>query len=728
MQRFINRVLMLSLILATIFIVSCQSELDKYYETPDWLKGNAWEYLESKGNYTQFLQAIELTGFKELVSGKGIITVMAPSNDAFTNYLNQKGYASINDVPSDDLKKLIGYHLVYYSFSKEQFANYQPNGSGSENPLERGLYYKHRTKALNPVTTEFDKVTGRNVKVIHKELFLPVLSENLFETKNIDAKTNYEYFFNGSTWAGSDNGFNVASAAVNEYAVVTDNGYLYEIDRVLEPLETIHQSLKNQGNFSDFLSMYDKFSDYWYDEEATKNYGNGDSLFIHKHVALPQIASEWPYNGEGALPDYAELASLSKDAFSVYVPTNEALAKFYNDYWSPYYTSLDSVNFIQVAYLLDNHVYSGSIVFPEEIQKGQITTKYGTPVAFDPNTDVDISQICANGAYYGLNEVQVPGMFKSVTGPAFRNPEYRMFLFMMSSTGMVLPLSGNSINYTVFYPNDATILKSGYYDLNIQYYDPKPLVFDDDVIQVLDGQWVNMSGGTMLGFINDHIASDIITEISGIKVYKTRTDFNYLYVKDNSIASTRMYNENLPFSPIERIEGDWTNGEAYKIDTLLLKNNNPFKAEITSADEYDFLSDFVEFSKLLTKAGLLPLNNPLDFIVGNYMVFIPNNEAILNAPAGVIPEDPEQLAEYLKYYFVPMSTNFLSDYLFPGTGLTEVLKTYQLVNFEASTFEISDQGDKLHIVSNNGNANVVSIIPKVYTDGAAYLIDGLIQP
>lgn len=728
MRRFINRVLMLSLLLATLFMVSCQTELDKYYETPTWLKGNAWEYLESQGNYTQFLKAIELTGFKDLVNGKGITTVMAPSDAAFTDYLSNKGYSTIGDVPLDELKKLVGYHLVYYSFNKEQFANYQPNGSGSENPLERGLYYKHRTKALNPITTEIDPVTGGNVKVIHKELFLPVLSENFFNTKGIDAKSNYVYFFKGSTWTGTDDGFNVASASVDEYAVVTDNGYLYEIDRVLEPLETIHQSLKNQGNFTDFLTMYDRFSYYWYDEDATKNYGAGDSLFIHYHIALPQIASEWPYNGEGSLPDYADLASLSKDAFSVYVPTNEALSRFFNDYWSPYYSTLDSVNFIQVAYLLDNHVYSGSIVFPEEIQKGEITTKYGTPVAFDPNTDVDVSQICANGAYYGLNSVQVPSMFKSVTGPAFRDPEYRMFLFMMSSTGMVLPLSSNSINYTIFYPNDETIIKSGYYDLNIQYYDPIPKKFDDDVIQVLDGQWVNMSSGGMLGFINDHIATDVLTEISGIKVYKARTDLDYLYVKDNAIASTRMYNENIAFSPIQKIDGQWSNGEAYKIDTLLLKNNNPFKAEITSADEYDFLSDFVEFSALLTKAGLLPLNNPLDFIVGNYMVFIPGNEAILNAPAGVIPDDPDALAEYLKYYFVPLSTNFLSDYLFPGTGFSGDLKTYQLVDFEASTLTINDQGNNLHIVSPNGEANVVSIIPKVYADGAAYLIDGLIQP
>ena len=730
MRRFINRVLMLSLLLASLFVVSCQTELDKYYELPEWLKGNAYEYLESTGNHTQFLQAIDLTGYKDLVNGKGIITVMAPSDDAFTAYLSKKGYASVNDIPADELKKLIGYHLVYYSFGKEQFANYQPNGSGSENPLEKGLYYKHRTKAHNPISTEFDPIKGRDVKVYHKELFIPVLSENYFTTKGIDAKSNYEYFFKESTWTGDDDGFNVASATVDDYALVTDNGYLYEIDRVIEPLETIHKSLKNQGNFSDFLSMYDKYSDYWYDAEATANYGNGDSLFVHKHIGLPQIASEWPYNGEGTLPDYANLGSLSKDAFSVFVPTNEAISNFFNEYWAPYYTSLDSVYWLQVGYLLDNHVYEGSVVFPEEIQKGEIITTYGTAVSFDPASDVDISQICANGAYYGLNSVQVPAMFNSVTGPAFRDPEYRMFLFMINSSGMVLPLSSNSINYTVFYPNDETMFRSGFDGNEIKYYDLDPKDYSDDVIQINDGTWGNLSTGAMSGFINDHISTDVLTEVTGIKVYKTRSNLNYLYMKGDSIASTTMYNENLGFSAIEKIEGSWSNGEAYKLDTTLQKNSRLFKEEIVSADEesYTYIADFKEFSALLSKAGFLPINNKLDFIVDHYMVFAPNNETILNAPPGVIPEDAAELAEYLKYYFVPLSSNFLSDYLFPGTGFSGDLKTYKLVDFEATTLTITDQGDKLHITSPNGEANVLSVIPKVYSDGAAYLIDGLIQP
>ena len=67
----------------TVFFTSCESKLDEYYKLPDWLKGNSWEVLESRGNYTSFLKAVERVGYTDMMQGKGIITVMAPDDTAF---------------------------------------------------------------------------------------------------------------------------------------------------------------------------------------------------------------------------------------------------------------------------------------------------------------------------------------------------------------------------------------------------------------------------------------------------------------------------------------------------------------------------------------------------------------------------------------------------------------------------------------------------------------------
>ena len=87
MQKSIGTVLKISFVLASMFLLSCQSELDKYYKIPDWLKGNAYQLLESKGNYTLFLEAVDLSGYKDMISGKGIITVMTTSDEDFQQYL-----------------------------------------------------------------------------------------------------------------------------------------------------------------------------------------------------------------------------------------------------------------------------------------------------------------------------------------------------------------------------------------------------------------------------------------------------------------------------------------------------------------------------------------------------------------------------------------------------------------------------------------------------------------
>lgn len=89
------------------------------------------------------------------------------------------------------------------------------------------------------------------------------------------------FFYPNSTWTG-DNGFNVSNASVKEYQIITNNGYIYNVDRVLEPLETIYDVLKKKSDYSDFLDFYSQYSTYAYDKDLSADYGKAvgvDSLF-----------------------------------------------------------------------------------------------------------------------------------------------------------------------------------------------------------------------------------------------------------------------------------------------------------------------------------------------------------------------------------------------------------------------------------------------------------------
>ncbi|WP_257669692.1 fasciclin domain-containing protein [Parapedobacter tibetensis] len=721
-----------------IFSVFCQCQKqpwEEHYERPEWLRGNAWEVLEARGNFEIFLEAAERAGYKNVLTGKVIATVMAPNDQAMQQYFQAHDIASVEGMPIAQLRKLIGFHLVYYAYDRAKFSNYQPQGVDNAIPANAGLHYKHRTRSQDTVSVWRDPVSQLNRTVYHKERFLPVISSTLFSTKGIDAKRNYEYFYPQSTWNAGASEFHISDAYVEEYAIATDNGYVYLIDRVLEPLETVHKLLSDEQDYSTFMKIYDRFIEFWYDAPTSAQYsGLADSLFIVRHGALPQIASEWSYNGEDGQPDYANLGELSYKAFNVFAPNNQALSQFFEAYWSSYYPSIDDVGFLPLSLLLNNHVYQGNVVFPDEIAQGnKITSSYGNPITFDPYTEVATKGIGTNGVYYGLNKVIVPNMFYSVTGPLLQNPDYKMFLHMAANANIIQPLMSDVVEYTLFVPEDEVILNTLYGDSYLFWNEGHPLRYGDEAVEVenSEGIRVPMSQSAMNQFVSNHIASGRITQFAGKQVFRTRNPFNYLYVTQDGVASSASYNNGM-FFPVRQIPGSWTNGLVYATDAALLREPGSIKFMIGGATTATSpLQEFSEFAMLLNRAGLLPSGSELSFLLGErFLLFAPSNEAIREAltMGGIIPEDNTELAEYLKYYFVPINENSLSDYPFPGFGVQGEWRTAHLAGGMRSRLTLTDQGATLQLRDATGQvAQVVSEFPKTFNDGAIYQIDRLLS-
>lgn len=708
---------------------SCESELEKYYATPDWLKGNSWEVLEKKGNFTLFLSAVERTSFRDLVQGKGIITVMAPTDSAFQAYLAKHNYSSVAAIPDSVITKLVGYHLVFYSFSKDKFEDYKPNGIESQN-VAKGLYYKFRTKSRDTISVEIDPAySNATRKVMHKDRFIPVFSFNLFNSYGLDAKTNYEFFFPDSKWTGSQ-GFNVSNASVKEYAIVTDNGYVYTINQVLEPLETIYGKLKSENDFSLFKEAYNRFVTFEYDATSTADYGKGDSLYVMYHGTLPPIASEWP------VFDYTQLAILSFGAYNVFAPDNAAMMSFYNKYWAPYYASLDQVNFEPVRALLQNHYYAGTILFPQQLESGLVKTSFGTPIQFS-RSSAKMKHICVNGALYGLNQVLVPPMFTKVTSPMYCNPKYNIFLDMMINANYVQTLITDVTRFKVFYPSDEMILintnldgkSMQYVNLNTKRYGAQELQIDGD------NGFQAMSVNQKKAFAGGHVATEQISGRGDESVYRTLIPYNYLYINQDKIYSSSLFNlaVDTKIPTLKKIEGEWTNGDAYELlgesASALVSETGQFKNVITSQTSP---ADYSYFKAVVSSSGLGATLPPYNFLQGErFIVFIPTNEAILAGyTAKKIPTTPaDKVAAFLKPYFINVSASSLLDYPFPGAGVQGTLVSFgKKSDGTTVTFTLVDRGNELVIIDAKGNeAKVLSYFPRIYADGAAYQIDRLLE-
>ncbi|MDP4278543.1 MAG: fasciclin domain-containing protein, partial [Bacteroidota bacterium] len=709
-----------SILAIQLLAVSCSQNMDDYYQEPAWLKGSIYEVLQKRGNYSIFLKGIDRAGFKPMVSGKSILTVMAPNDSAFSAYLKEQYGAgtTIDNLSETEVKKLIGFHILYYAFDKNMLINFRPNeGDGAtleEQNIGAGLYYKHRTKSQDPITIEKD-TSGKDVNVYHLERFLPVFSYRMFQTKQIDADYNYTYFFPATPWKGAT-GFNVSNASVNDYSVLSDNGYVYTIDRVLKPLETIYNELSSNDNYSDFLKLYNKYGYYQEDNNLSLEYGNGLLLYQHYHTSpLANIALEWP------VTDYTQVADLAYKAYSVFAPDNLALKSFFNEYWKVGgYDSLYEVSKQSIEYLLYNCVYPSSIVFPEEITKGRIINSYGTKIKFNvENVPVGNRKMCVNGSLYGCNELTPPAMFGSVTGPAFQYKKYSIFLKMLTNADLVMTLCSDATNYFMLYPSDEIINGAG---ITVQN-------------ELLYRGTTKLGNSAQQNYVYTHVASlDGITGNytslptgSGNYVFRTLSPnmVLYWYMHDGKITNSIKFDELLYTSDLTEddvfcdldelsFRTGWTNGKCYAYHNT--KKSFLFEGSLDNANYAKFVplmignrNDesklFYGFIQLLTQASLV--NTTTQSITGvneSCLMFVPTTAAIKNAIIhGTIPgitstntsvddagffanctvTDATALKYYLMSYFIPLSTATISNYPYVGweektTGGLPTLQTYDV--------------------------------------------------
>lgn len=755
-------------LLLPLFLFSCEDKMDEHYEKPAWLKGSAWEVLsdnEYDGKYSIFLEAADLAGFRPILEGKGIATVMAPDNDAFTSYLEEKGYVSVRDIPTAELKKLIGFHLVYYSYNKSDLENFRPEADTSDDDKDDdtevvlpGMYYKFRTRSSSPTT----QVTGLNssgevttLTIYHLERFLPVFSHYMFSSKKIDAKKNYEYFYPGSTWNG-DNGFNISNASVKEYQVIANNGYIYTIDKVLEPLETIYDEMKQNSEYSNFVNFYDSFSTYTLDEDLVEDYGDAlgvDELYLHTHLSngLPNIALEWPVSNYRLIPQLASVA------YSVFAPSNTALINFFDKFWKGKgYDTLADLDPLVIKLLILQYVYGGSIVFPDEVQT--ITNAYGTSYNFDPYSVKDKS-ICVNGSFYGLDEIETPPIFNSVIGPAFSHQEYLNFLYTLYGNGddnLLRTYSSQATKYTVLMPANDN------YEKNNMFLD----VVGGTKVLAREGDEGNEAVPTseLQRLVNVHtVSGEVELPKNGTKVYTSQNASTYWFVKDGKITTNAIFNNALGlttqnfsdlFVEVDEVTNDgkaWSNGRTYvyganNYGVFDTEQSKGMKAALATCAESRY--PYFVFAQLLKKANMIS-GESMPAYPGRVVAFIPTNEALVaamenNEIPGVTDGqvdlsqaeptlngtfDAEILKEYLMEYF--MITSYAPEVSScPYIGST-TWKTGTYRNSVTHKLNYTDTGSSISVQL--GEGNVCHVVPTYYyfpfafNDGGFHLIDSVFK-
>lgn len=726
--------IILTLISSFLFLTACNKEMDKFYERPDFLQGSAYHVLEQRGQYSLFLEGVERSGYKEMLDGHGLCTVFAPDDEAFGKYLKKHGYESIASIPADSLNILISYHLLKYSYNKSLLLDFRPNGI-QNSETDEGIYYKHMTYAKENVETLTDK-NGKKYKVYRKEKHLPVFSSLLFQGKEINGEYNYKYFFPNSQWYGDNQTIHVANAGVTTYDIPTDNGYIFLIDEVIEPLRTVYDVLHQRDDYSVFAGLYDKFGSFSYNSSLSSSYAEaGDSLYLYFHKPLPSIYSE----ETGSLLDLASgqavsIASQSKFAYNIYAPNNQAMEHFLKTYL-PGYSSYDDVPYLPLYYLLSEHApQTRDIVLPEEITKRKINSDFGLIYDFDVENP-EYREMCSNGPFYGLKEAIVPIVYRSVTGDVLSSPDYKIFTHMLYKTGEMMQLvdaEGLTNKFTLFAVPDAVFNEWGYF-----YKVDASGAFKEATIQ-MNGK--NISTQEMMSVMDMHIVAQEIKDFEKKAIYETRGG-GYLKVWNEGVFGEEKNTNPFQVKALNPINPQ-TNGITYNTQGILTKVPAEGGLSLNTLLQYD---EYREFYSLIEKAGLIDKNGEITlFDQTKFMLFVPTNEAIQKA-AAQIPQKPKELAEWLKYYIVSLNYNSILSYIYPG-----IENQYRYGNFSTLTIDpsLSDEEQavykKLKIedsedpeifrlrIENNIGSQVTHTLqdefPVFARDGIIYQIEDIIQP
>lgn len=729
-------------------LVSCQSEMEKYYEIPDWLKGNAYEVMEDKGTFSTFMKAVERSSYADLVKGKGIVTVMAPTDEAFAAYLTKHNYASVDNIPEVELNKLVGYHLIYYSYNRLNFLVYNPSGAESE-ILMPGYYFKFRTKSRDAISTATDYANGGVLrKIMHKERFIPIISNYSLNGGTQD----YEIMFPGSTYTGGTTSFNVANASVVGDEVVTDNGYLYTINQVIEPLETIYEEInKGSSDYTLFAEMYDRFVTYQYDGDATTDYGNGDSLFVRSHTLLPPIACEWTNDSyNSSTPDYAQTKTLTSKSYAVLAPDNESINRFFRKYWMDSYSSLQEVNFVPLYYFMREHTmnFYGYMKTPSTLATHLAYNDQFDDSHQDIPNDV---KVCSNGIMGGMKgNVITPQVFETPIAPALCNKNYNIFALMVHK-GSLFKIFDKALDKTfdVFFPTDEMVLNSEYNGDYIQYLKGNPYSIIDEKIQVAnatDGTLSDMTTSQSKAIAGAHIADGIMSQRSQTElIYSTYNDYEYLCRNGAKIYSSAIWNSEkfgnqVSVPELEQIKS-YEIGNAYalkgdKETKALIPDQRNFKDHVTQVKGTTDYSGFQIYLNMVSVDNSTPAFN---FLQGNrFIVFLPIQAAVLADASGKKHFPMTGVMDvkdmFAKSMFVDVSASNLTDYPFPGAKAGEkVLTTF-------GTKQVNGKKEKITVTLINGadgsmklrdskgnEVNIISYFPYIYADGAAYIIDGVLD-
>ena len=669
--------------LLSVFVLGCREfEPDNKYQRPDWLAGKVYTQVKDQPELSTFARCIELAGYDTIINTSGTYTVFAPNNEAFSAYFqNHPVYHTLDDIPPAELTRLVKYHIVQNPWSKEQLKSLDVYGwidtLDLTNNEPRG--YKRETLLLEK-NWNFGISSNEDGEVIivdtlqsnwHRKVatdsrkYAPIFFKEYFDIYDLSSD-DYEFYFDRSIENANDMFY--AGGKIIGDEIFAENGFVYNIDRVIEPLPNAYQILnsgKGDHSYRDFLNLLYLYPEFEYNEEKTEDQPGADlgyevdSLF---DLSFPEFAFDvhnektQPPSGTFGLPSNVTI----RYHHGLVAPTDEAFRSLIAKYlegglsWGSLEEAPDHIKRI-----IGNTYLSINPIYKTDLEMGFYNGEQDI-VKLDGSTIVE-KQYGSNATFIGVDEAIVPRAFSSVTGPVYLQRGYSYAMYAIERAGLLSALKRENEDYLLFVESDANCREDssflyGAYNESFYLYLVPEQGFPTRI---------GLNTNDLRTLLLNHIGTRSPRGVARKEFIKNRKG-NFL-ILDNETGeisgtapTTFGYRGSKQVSVIPKKLGDETdNGTTYDI-----KNWFSF----TATTLYNLISqNYPEFHQLLRQAGLSNDNlYRYIFISDNeiYTVFTPTDSVLNLVQADTLPV--AELRNFCLMHFVQGEMIFTDGNKLPG--------------------------------------------------------------
>lgn len=695
------------LTLGYLLITGCDPDLKKgdKYARPDWLAGKVYTQILDQPDLSTFARCVELTGYDTILDRSGSYTVFAPNNEAFNAWFQQNPlYNQVEDIPLPVLNSLVKYHIVQNPWSKSQLQqldvwgwidtldinNDKPRGYKRETlllPKNRKLgigsdEVDHSIKIVDTLQTDFHRMY-----LTDSRKYTPIFFRDYFSIYDL-SPDDYSFYFDRPIENPAD--IYYAGAKIMGDEIFAENGFVYNIDRVVDPLQNsyeILQSEKGGYSYSLFLDLLNRFPEFRYNADATYDQPGAseglevDSLF---DVTFPELAFDilnektTAPRGTFGLPSNVSI----RYHHGIAAPTNEAFNQLVQDFLAGAgrWGNLESAP-RHIKRIIGNTHLSTNPIYPTDFGKGFINGE-DDRVTVDQN-DVVQKQYGSNATFVGLNKAIVPRAFSSVTGPVYLLRGYSFTMFAIEQAGLLPALKRENEDYMLFVESDADCQED-----SSLWYD-----YSTERFHLFQGSGVTstryaLNVNELRTLILNHVGSSTPRGVAR-KEFIQNLAGNYLVVNNETgevsgtAPTTYGYKGELVVSEFpQQIGADADNGKTYRIMNWLSFSSANLFLKISA--------NYPVFHQLLRKAGLSQdAQNRYNFMSDNenYTVFVPTDSALNAFRADTLPIP--DLRKLLMLHFVQGSLIFTDGNRPPGY--------YETSRIDESSTEFSLVFSKIYI-------------------------------